>query len=160
MKRHLKRASLLVAFFAILAGASAPAFAAGFETFGLKQMEEMLKANKGKVVMFNFFATWCPPCREEIPSLIRIRKDIGEDTFILVGLSVDEDEDALRAYAAKMRINYPVKKAGADLVHAAGVSGIPHMLVFDGKGEVVGNAAGLVPENDLREFLQLHMESQ
>ncbi len=157
MKQYLKRGSLIVALFVVLAG-TAPA--AGFELFGRSQLEEVLKANKGKVVMINFFATWCPPCREEIPSLIRIRKDIGDDKLVLIGASVDEDDSALRAYTAKTRFNYPVKKAGIDLVRAAGVSGIPHMLVFDGKGEVVGNASGLVPEKDLRDFLQSHMEPQ
>jgi thiol-disulfide isomerase/thioredoxin len=120
----------------------------------------LVKASKGKIVMINFFATWCPPCREEIPGLIRIRGDIGEDRLVLIGISVDEDDEALRAYAAKTQFNYPVKKAGQDLVRAVGVSGIPHMLVFNGQGEVVGNAAGLVPEKDLREFLQSHMESK
>ncbi len=159
MKKCPQRAALLLAFL-ILAGMASPAFAAGFETLGLKQVEKMVAANKGKVVMFNFFATWCPPCREEIPSLIRIRKDIGADKLVLVGLSVDEDDEALRAYVAKTGFNYPVKKAGVDLTQAAGVSGIPHMLVFDPKGEVVGNAAGLIPEKDLRDFLTLHMESR
>lgn len=160
MKLYLKRGSLVLALLALLAGAPGSAGAAGFETFGYKQMEDLVKANKGKIVMINFFATWCPPCREEIPSLIRIRKDIGADKLVLIGASVDEDDEALRAYAAKTKFNYPVKKAGDDLVQAVGVSGIPHMLVFNGKGEVVGNAAGLVEEGDLREFLQSHMESK
>jgi thiol-disulfide isomerase/thioredoxin len=160
MKRCLQRGFLVLALFALLAGTPSAESGAEFETFGYGQMEALVKANKGKVVMINFFATWCPPCREEIPGLINIRKDIGEDKLVLIGASVDEDMAALSAYAEKTQFNYPIKKAGMDLVQAAGVSGIPHMLIFDGAGEVIGNAAGLVPEKDLREFLQKHMESR
>ena len=59
----------------------------------------------------------------------------------------------MRRYMEKTRFNYPVKKSGRDLAQAAGVSGIPHLLIFDGKGEVVANQAGYVPEKDLREFI-------
>ena len=158
MKRYGIYAIVLLALLFLLAGSPVPAVAASFEKFSFSGMEELVKASKGKVVMINFFATWCPPCREEIPSLIRIRKDFGEDKLVIIGASLDEDMAALEKYAAKTGFNYPVKLAGRDLVHAAGVSGIPHMLIFNGKGEVVGNAAGLVPEKDLRDFLQSHME--
>ena len=160
MRKYLSRAALVLALFAFLAGMPASAEAAEFEEFTFDQLEDLVKQNRGKVVMNNFFATWCPPCREEIPSLIRIRKDYGEDKLVLIGASVDEDNNELRKYAAKTKFNYPIKKAANDLVHAAGVSGIPHMLVFDTKGEVVGNAAGLIPEKDLREFIDSHLRTE
>ena len=160
MKRYTTRFALFLAVFVLMAVMPVSAGAAGFETFGYDQLKELVKASKGKIVMVNFFATWCPPCREEIPSLIRIRKEFGEDKLLIIGASVDEDEDALKKYVAKTKFNYPVKKAGQDLVQAAGVSGIPHMLVFDGKGDVIGNEAGLIAENDLRNFLKSHMESK
>lgn len=160
MKKCITRAALLLGFAAFLAGTSVPAVAASFEELTFDQVETLVKANKGKIVMINFFATWCPPCREEIPSLIRIRESYGKDKLLLLGASVDEDNAALEKYVAKAKINYPVKKASPDLTQAVGVSGIPHMLVFDGKGEVVGNASGLVPEKILREFINSHMESE
>ncbi|MCC8194365.1 MAG: TlpA family protein disulfide reductase [Deltaproteobacteria bacterium] len=158
MKRYGTRVALVFVLLALFAWWPSAAGAASFETFTFDRLEELVKASKGKIVMVNFFATWCPPCREEIPSLIRIREEYGEDKLILIGASVDQDEDELRKYVAKTRFNYPVKKASDDLTRAAGVSGIPHMLVFDGNGEGIGNAAGLIPEADLREFLRSHME--
>ena len=158
MKRHGMGITIVFALLVLLAGGSSSAGAASFETLSLTNIEELVKVSKGKIVMVNFFATWCPPCREEIPSLIRIRKDFGEDRLVLIGASLDENAGALKAYAAKTEFNYPVKMAGKDLVQAAGITGIPHMLIFDGKGEVVVNAPGLVAEKDLRDFLQSHME--
>ena len=157
MKIHLQRAVFAVFCLALLAGSPAFAGAAEFESLSFEKLEKLVADNKGKIVMINFFATWCPPCKEEIPSLISIRKDIGEDRLILIGASVDEDKDELRKFVAKSRLNYPVQLAGEDLVQAAGVSGIPHMLVFDGDGDVIANAPGLVSEEDLRGFLKKHM---
>lgn len=146
--------------FCLVFAARAPsrAAASGFETLTFQGVQTILAESRGKVVVINFFATWCPPCREEVPGLVNIRKTFGEDKLLLIGASLDEDEKALAGFVKKTKINYPVKKAGQDLAAAAGVRGIPHMLIFDPKGEVAANEAGLVPENALRNFLQGIME--
>ena len=122
------------------------------------ELQALVMANKGKVVIINFFATWCPPCREEIPGLMRIRKSIPEDKLILIGASVDEDMKALQDYMRKTKFNYPIQMAAPDLVRTAGVSSIPHLLIYNAKGEAVANQAGMVPEKDLRDFLKKIME--
>ncbi len=159
MKRSMAcvGAALFLFFFC---GAPSSAGAEEFEPLNFDQVQELVAVSKGKVVMINFWATWCPPCREEIPSLMRIRKSYGEDKLILIGASVDHDMGELRDYVKKTRFNYPIRLAAGDLVNAAGVSGIPHMLVFDREGEVIANAPGYVPEDALREFLKKHMESE
>lgn len=124
------------------------------EVYDLAAVQKLVAANKGKVVAINFFATWCPPCLKEIPGLMRIRKAIGKEKLILIGVSVDKDESELRAFIAKTKFNYPVGRAGMDLAAAAGVSHIPHLLVFDAKGTVAANQPGYVAEEDLQTFIQ------
>ena len=160
MKRYGTCVAVVFVMLCLLAGtaSSVVAKAKPFETLSYENIEELLKGNRGKIVMINFFASWCPPCREEVPSLIQLRKEFREDELLLIGASLDESEKDLLAYMAKTPFNYPIKKAGQDLVYAAGVSGIPHMLAFDGKGEVILNQAGLIPENKLRNFLKAQME--
>lgn len=158
MHHRTARVITFLVCIAVLCMAPVPSGAADFEPLTIDQVEELVKANRGKIVMINFWATWCPPCREEIPGLIKIRKSYGEDKLLLIGASVDEDDKALRQYVTSSKINYPVRKAARNLVQAAGVSGIPHMLVFDGRGEVIGNAAGLISEQDLRNFIDSHLE--
>ena len=130
------------------------------ETLNYNGFTLLLGANKGKVVAVNFFASWCPPCREEIPGLKRIRESFGADKLLLIGASLDEDDAALANYMDEVGFNYPVMKSGLDLARAAGVSGIPHLLIFDAEGEVAANQGGYVPEEDLRAFLQQLMEKE
>jgi thiol-disulfide isomerase/thioredoxin len=134
--------------------------AAGLETLTYPGLQKILAENKGKVVVINFFASWCQPCLEKIPGLINIRKSFSKDKLLLIGASLDEDDKALDVFMEKTKFNYPVKKSGQDLAQAAGVRGIPHLLVFDPKGEVAANEGGFVPEEPLRKFLQETMESK
>lgn len=162
MKRRITRTVFALALALLCCGASLAAEKAKkpLETLSYQGLQTMLAANKGKVVVINFFATWCPPCREEIPGLMRIRKAFGEDKLLLIGASLDQDEKALYAYMDEMRFNYPVMKSGLDLARAAGVSAIPHLLIFDGAGEVAANQPGYVQEADLKAFLQPLLEKK
>ena len=154
MKRRLLFLSLALGFL-LTAGTAG---AAGLETMTYPDLQKLVAESKGKVVVINFFASWCPPCREEVPGLINIRKSYGEDKLVLIGASVDEDEQALKKYMGEAEFNYPIMRSGADLTRAAGVRGIPHMLIFDAKGELAANEAGFVREDTLRRFLEKNME--
>ena len=143
----------------LLLGAIAPAGAAeAFGKMSLADMKALVAQSKGKVVVINFFATWCPPCREEIPGLMAIRKDIPENKLVLIGLSIDENPSDLVKFADKTKFNYPIKFAGQDLVKAVGLSAIPHMVIYDKEGKLLVSQAGLVQEDALRDFLKKAME--
>src|SRR6187549_1554121 len=88
---------------AALAGKPAPL------NFTLKDMNGIdvkLASFKGKVIVLNFWATWCGPCRVEIPYLIELQRQYGEDLVVL-GVSVDDPAEKLKPYAVEMKINYP-----------------------------------------------------
>jgi len=78
--------------------------------FTLKDMngaDVTLESFKGKVILLNFWATWCGPCRVEIPSLIELQRQYAGDLVVL-GVSVDDTAEKLRPYAAELKMNYPV----------------------------------------------------
>jgi thiol-disulfide isomerase/thioredoxin len=78
--------------------------------FTLKDMngvEVKLSSFKGKIVMLNFWATWCPPCKVEIPDLIALQKEYSEDLVIL-GVSIDDTPEQLKPFAAEYHVNYPL----------------------------------------------------
>jgi thiol-disulfide isomerase/thioredoxin len=100
----------------------------------------------GKVVLVNFWATWCPPCREEIPELLRLKKEYGERLQI-VGVSEDDDPPAsVLKFARQKGMTYPIVMATPEIVDAyGGVPALPTSFLVDTQGRVVQKHSGLYP---------------
>lgn len=110
-------------------------------------------AEKGKVVLVNIFASWCPPCRDEIPGLINIRKNFNEDQLVVLGISVDREPKALANYIGEMHMNYPVLLATGDFIQRIQVRAVPQLLIYNKQGELVFNHQGLMDEADIRDII-------
>lgn len=113
-----------------------------------------LSEHRGKVVLLNFWATWCPPCREEIPDLIRLQEEMSGD-LLVVGISLDEKgRKVVEPFAKEYSINYPVLIDDGRAVDKYGpISGIPTSFFIDRNGRVRLVAAGMVTEEQLRPVL-------
>ena len=115
---------------------------------------------KGKVLLVTFFATWCPPCRQEIPTLIQLHKDLGPKGFSVLGLSVDEGGGGIVAKLIEQeKINYPVLMSDSSTPNKfGGVAGIPTSFLVNRKGNVVKRYPGFVPhkllQRDIEALLQ------
>ena len=103
-------------------------------------------ALKGKVVILNFWATWCGPCREEIPEMIALQAQY-KDQLQIIGLSEDEEPPALVAqFAKKAGINYPVVMASAALEKEyGGIAALPTSFLVNPEGRVVAKDVGVYP---------------
>jgi len=110
--------------------------------------------DRGKLVIVNIFASWCPPCRDEIPGLVNVRKEFKEDEVVVIGVSVDKSMNDLVKYVNGMGINYPVFLAKGDFISRVGVTAVPQLLVYDKEGELVINHRGLVDEADLKKSIE------
>ncbi len=111
----------------------------------------------GKVVLVNFWATWCPPCREEIPELIELKREFG-DKMQIVGISEDDDPPAsVIKFAHAKGMTYPIVMATPELIEAyGGVPALPTSFLIDTQGRVVQKHSGLYPiENYQREIRSL-----
>ena len=106
--------------------------------------ELSLEAYKGKVVLLNFWATWCGPCRAEIPSLIRIQ-EAYKDRLQIIGMDVDDDdEEQLRAFVKDKGINYPVAMTSVPVRLAyGGIGALPTLFVINQDSKVVQKHVGL-----------------
>lgn len=113
----------------------------------------------GKTLLVTFFATWCPPCMQEIPDLISLQSEYAEKGFSVVALSVDQGGvSVVRKLVEKRSINYPVLLAnGATARDFGGVVGIPTSFLINSKGLVVKKYPGYVPhmilENDIKRIM-------
>lgn len=110
---------------------------------------------KGKVVVVDFWATWCPPCRREIPGYIELQKKYGERGLVILGFSVDELSPAeVKAFGERMKMNYPILMADGDVAGAfGGVQGLPTAFVIDREGQVRHAKVGMARDAKAYEAL-------
>ena len=114
------------------------------------------EAFKGKVLLVTFFATWCPPCRQEIPSLIKLQKDFSPKGFSVLGLSLDEgNPEIVNELVEHDKINYPVLMANGEVVsNFGGVAGIPTSFLINHNGKMVRTYAGYVSHDLLQQDIE------
>src|SRR5437867_1874288 len=112
-----------------------PEAAPDFLLSGLDGKPVSLVGAKGKVVLLNFWATWCGPCRAEIPDLVELQKRYKGRLQILGLVVDDDDQDAIKEFAEKFGINYPVALATNDIrLQYGGIAALPTSFVLDGEG--------------------------
>ncbi len=136
------------------AGARLP----GFTLARAEGGEVSLAALRGKVVVVNFWATWCPPCREEIPYLVSTVESFAPEGVELVAISND-NLDAQRAVVTKFLTRFPQLKPYAvygqpELGHAWQVRALPSVFILDREGRVVTSHQGQATEKQLRGWIQ------
>ncbi|MDH5298333.1 MAG: TlpA family protein disulfide reductase, partial [Desulfobulbaceae bacterium] len=99
----------------------------------------------------NFFATWCPPCRQEIPSFVRLQDELGPKGFTVIGLSIDDGSAPVARFMDKLGINYPVLMADQKVTAGFGnVVGVPTTFLVDRSGTIVKSYVGYVDHSILK----------
>ena len=129
---------------------------------------------EGKVVVFNFWATWCPPCVKEIPDFIEVQKEFKDKGVVFIGVSLDKprssgDKDdvesllrplletkaKVESFVDKMKVNYPIvwgdSKVDKDY---GGIAAIPQTYVIDKKGVIQASHLGMISKKDLLKSLK------
>jgi peroxiredoxin len=114
---------------------------------------------KGKVVILDFWATWCGPCRAEIPNFIVLQRQYEKQGLVVVGLSVDEDgAHVVKPFAQRLGMNYPVVLADKKTQDAfGGIEAVPTTFIIDRKGRIAKEHMGFADkdefENEIKPLL-------
>jgi thiol-disulfide isomerase/thioredoxin len=92
---------------------------------------------RGRVVLLNFWASWCGPCLKEMPRFNELAQQYGEKKFAVVGISIDDEQESAQKAVEKMHIHYPIAMGDAKLGNAyGGVLGVPISFLIDRKGVI------------------------
>jgi peroxiredoxin len=103
---------------------------------------------KGKVVILDFWATWCPPCRKEIPGFVELQEAYKDKGLVVIGVSLDEEGAAVvKPFMTEYKVNYPMVIGDGKTVEAyGGISGIPTTFIIDKEGKIKSVHVGYRPK--------------
>lgn len=135
-----------------------PVQAERIKTIEGKELSHIISQNKGKTILINIFATWCPSCRSELPTILSIREKYTEDALVVIGISLDENSQKLKNFVKESRINYPVYIAGTTIPVMFLVKAIPHNVIYNTEGKMVVNEAGMLSEQELNNLLKKYIK--
>lgn len=131
-------------------------FAAAFPD--LEGRSQALSQWRGKVMVLNFWATWCPPCRQEMPGFIKLQEKYGQHGLVFVGLALDEAAK-VRSFVQENAVNYPVLIGDDRAYELAGAignqqGGLPFSVLLDRSGKIVAAKVGAWDEKKLESLIE------
>ena len=142
------------------AGAAAPAApgerrpAPDFTLPDLEGKTHSLASLRGKTVVIDFWATWCPPCEFQIPVLNKIHEKHASRGVVVLGVSVDVDgKEVVAPYAAQHQVQYTILLGSEEVARDFGAPGFPALIVVDPDGRIHSTHVGLIEEAELEKIL-------
>lgn len=106
-----------------------------------------------KVLILNFWATWCPPCREEIPDFVEVYNEYESKDVQFIGVS-NEDISTLKSFVEDYDVSYPILIDDANIMGKWGISAIPTTFVFDKNGQIIFKNVGMMTGEQLKNIIE------
>jgi len=108
---------------------------------------------KGKVVFLNFWATWCPPCRQEIPGFVEAYEKYKDDGLVILGVAVSDRENSVKSYVEKSKMTYPVAMGDSKIIkdYDPG-NAIPSTIIIDRDGNIFHKHVGFMDQSQVEKI--------
>lgn len=142
---------LLFVFFIIT---SSHVFAIDFSYEDLEGKSHQLSQDKGKWIVVNFWSTWCPPCRKEIPDLSDFH--LENDDAIVIGVNYEQgiSDEKLKKFVELYLVSYPITRMNDEIAAAIGEPrGLPTSILINPEGEVVKKFTGMISDRTINKFI-------
>lgn len=150
-----KKTAFYLLAMSLLISAAAQSHAADFSLTDMDGKPHKLSQYKGKWVLINFWATWCPPCLEEIPDLISLHDDKKNNT-VVIGITIDSGSaKQVAAFADNMMISYPIVMGDRKMAAQIGsVDGLPTTYLYNPQGKLVAHQLGPITLEAVKNFIR------
>ncbi len=128
------------------------------QPFVFKDMQgkqQRLQDYRGKWVLVNFWATWCPPCLQEVPDLISLHEAHKAIDLVVIGVALDSSEKSVKEFVAKQHISYPVVFGDYDMAEQVGeVEALPTSYLYNPQGKLVSYQEGLLTRSSVESYIK------
>ncbi|NOT19362.1 MAG: TlpA family protein disulfide reductase [Sideroxydans sp.] len=139
----------------LLACVTSVALAQGFVFTDLQGKAQRLQDYKGKWVLVNFWATWCPPCLEEIPDLMDLHETHKNTDIVVIGVALDSTEKSVREFVVKKKVSYPIVFGDYEMAAQVGeVEVLPTSYLYNPEGKLVSYQAGLLSRESVESYIK------
>jgi len=152
------RLILLAALLLLAAGGAA---AQGFVFKDMQGQAQRLSDYRGKWVLVNFWATWCPPCLEEVPDLVALHEAHKKTDLVVIGVALDSTGKSVVDFVAKKHVSYPVVLGDYELAEQVGeVNALPTSYLFDPTGKLLSYQEGIVTRASVESYIKSKNKQQ
>lgn len=149
---------LAIALLTLAAGISP---ARGFEFKDMQGQTQRLSDHRGKWVLVNFWATWCPPCLEEIPDLVALHEAHKKSDLVVIGVALDSTRESVVEFVNKKKVSYPVVFGDYKLAEQVGeVQALPTSYLFDPAGKLVSYQEGMISRESVESYIRSRSRRQ
>jgi len=155
----MKRASSLLLIVLLLTTINAVANEFVFRD--MQGKEQRLSDYKGKWVLLNFWATWCPPCLEEIPDLVEMHNARKANDFAVIGVAMSSSRDSVISFSRQLEISYPIVLGDDKIAAQIGrIDALPTSYLYDPTGKLVSYQSGMLTREAIESYIRSKTKKQ